>query len=126
MRDLVNFLELQLGEGAFYGPQVVNKAALDETHKAEICAAKEGPVPPGKCPGSYYGLGWNVGKDASGALRLSHSGAFDTGGATAIYLEPDKQLGIVVLTNGHPSGSRRPSVCHSWITFTTVPLKLIT
>jgi CubicO group peptidase (beta-lactamase class C family) len=104
VRDLANFLELQLGEGAFHGRQVVNKAALDETHKAEICAAKEGPVPEGKCPGSYYGLGWNVGKDASGALRLSHSGAFDTGSATAVYLEPDKQLGIVVLTNGTPIG----------------------
>jgi CubicO group peptidase (beta-lactamase class C family) len=116
VRDLANFLELQLGEGVFHGRQVVNKAALDETHKAEICAAKEGPVPPGKCPGSYYGLGWNVGKDASGALRLSHSGAFDTGGATAIYLQPDKQLGIVVLTNGTPIGIPE-AVCMSFLDY---------
>ena len=116
VRDLANFLELQLGEGAFHGRQVVNKAALDETHKPEICAAKEGPVPPGKCPGSYYGLGWNVGKDASGALRLSHSGAFDTGGATAVYLEPDKQLGIVVLTNGTPIGIPE-AVCMSFLDY---------
>jgi CubicO group peptidase (beta-lactamase class C family) len=104
VRDLANFLELQLGEGAFNGQQVVDKAALEETHKPEICAAMEGPVAPGKCPGSYYGLGWNVGKDASGALRLSHSGAFDTGSATAVYLAPDQQLGIVVLTNGTSIG----------------------
>jgi CubicO group peptidase (beta-lactamase class C family) len=104
VRDLANFLELQLGEGAFNGQQVVDKAALEETHKPEICSAVEGPVPPGQCPGSYYGLGWNVGKDASGALRLSHSGAFDLGSATAVYLVPAEQLGIVVLTNGTPVG----------------------
>jgi len=83
---------------------VVAKAALDETHKPEICAAEAGPVAAGKCPGSYYGLGWNVGKDKSGALQLSHSGAFDLGTGTAVYLVPDEQLGIVVLTNGSPIG----------------------
>jgi CubicO group peptidase (beta-lactamase class C family) len=104
VRDLANFLELQLGEGVFQGKRIVDKAALEETHKAVICSAVEGPVAPGKCPGSYYGLGWNVGKDASGALRLSHSGAFDMGSATAVYLAPDQQLGIVVLTNGTSIG----------------------
>jgi CubicO group peptidase (beta-lactamase class C family) len=104
VRDLANFLELQLGEGMFNGQRIVEKAALDETHKPEICSAVEGPVAAGKCPGSYYGLGWNVGKNALGALRLSHSGAFDMGSATAVYLEPAEQLGIVVLTNGTPRG----------------------
>jgi CubicO group peptidase (beta-lactamase class C family) len=104
VRDLANFLELQLSGGMFHGRQVLSKAALDETHKPEICAAVAGPVPPGKCPGSYYGLGWNVSKDATGSLRLSHSGAFDMGSATAVYLSPDEQLGIVVLTNGTPIG----------------------
>jgi CubicO group peptidase (beta-lactamase class C family) len=104
VRDLANFVELQLGEGVFNGQQVVDKAALDETHKPEICAAAPGPLPPGECPGGYYGLGWNVGKDAAGALRLSHSGAFGLGSATAVYLVPSEQLGIVVLTNGTPVG----------------------
>lgn len=104
VRDLANFVKLQLGDGVFDGRQIVDKAALDETHKPEICAAVPGPLPPGECPGSYYGLGWNVGKDATGALRLSHSGAFDLGSATAIYLVPSEQLGIVVLTNSTPVG----------------------
>lgn len=104
VRDLANFLELQLGEGTFHHQQIVDKTALDETHKPEICAAEAGPVPAGKCAGSYYGLGWNVGKDKSGARQLSHSGAFDLGSGTAVYLVPDEQLGIVVLTNGTPIG----------------------
>jgi hypothetical protein len=75
-----------------------------------------GPLPPGECPGSFYGLGWNVGKDATGALRLSHSGAFDLGSATAIYMDPGEQLGIVVLTNGTPIGLPE-SVCLSFLDF---------
>ena len=104
VRDLANFVNLQLNDGAFDGQQVVDKAALDETHKPQICSAVPGPVAPGKCPGGYYGLGWNVNKDAEGALRLSHSGAFSLGSATAVYLLPGEQLGIVVLTNGTPVG----------------------
>ena len=104
VHDLANFLELQLGDGAFHGQQILDKTALDETHKPEICSAEPGPVAPGKCTGSYYGLGWNVGKDPSGGLQLSHSGAFDLGTATAVYLVPGEQLGIVVLTNGTPIG----------------------
>ena len=116
VRDLANFVKLQLGNGMFDGQRILDKAALDETHKPEICAAEPGPLPPGECPGSFYGLGWNVGKDATGALRLSHSGAFDLGSATAIYLDPGEQLGIVVLTNGTPIGLPE-SVCLSFLDF---------
>jgi hypothetical protein len=35
---------------------------------------------------------------------LSHSGAFLMGAATAVYMIPDKQIGILVLTNGTPVG----------------------
>ncbi|MGA9585952.1 MAG: serine hydrolase [Terracidiphilus sp.] len=116
VRDLANFVKLQLDDGVFDGQRIVDKAALDETHKPEICAAVPGPLPPGKCPGSFYGLGWNVGKDATGALRLSHSGAFDLGSATAVYLVPSERIGIVVLTNGTPVGLPE-SVCLSFLDF---------
>jgi CubicO group peptidase (beta-lactamase class C family) len=105
VRDLANFVKLQLGGGVFDGKRIVDAAALDETHKPEICAAVPGPLPAAECPGNFfYGLGWNVGKDATGALRLSHSGGFELGSATAVYLVPSEQLGIVVLTNGTPIG----------------------
>ena len=116
VRDLANFVKLQLDDGVFDGQRIVDKAALDETHKPEICAAVPGPLPPGECPGSFYGLGWNVGKDATGALRLSHSGAFDLGSATAVYLVPSERLGIVVLTNGTPVGLPE-SVCLSFLDY---------
>ena len=51
---------------------------------------------------SFYGLGWNVSYDQQGRLRLNHSGGFDLGAAAYVNLIPAEQLGIVVLTNGHP------------------------
>jgi len=52
----------------------------------------------------FYGLGWNVGYDQQGRLRLNHSGAFALGAATHVNLVPNEQLGIVVLTNAYPIG----------------------
>src|SRR5258708_370435 len=52
----------------------------------------------------FYGLGWNVGYDDHGRLRMNHSGGFDLGAATVVNLVPEEHLGIVVLTNGSPIG----------------------
>ena len=104
VRDLAAFMQLQLADGVIDGLQVVDKAALDETHKPQMCRDEAPPAAPAGCRDGYYGLGWNVGQDDEGELTLSHSGAFDLGAATAIYLLPGRQLGIVVLTNGTPIG----------------------
>ncbi len=45
-----------------------------------------------------YGLGWGL-SDYHGFLRVGHTGGYD-GMITAITMIPDKNLGIVVLTNG--------------------------
>lgn len=37
VRDLANWMQLQLNGGVFDGQQVVDRAALDETHKPQIC-----------------------------------------------------------------------------------------
>ena len=62
VRDLAKWISLQLNGGRFGGVQVVDAKALDETHKAQICSAVPGPVAMDKCPGGFYGLGWNVNK----------------------------------------------------------------
>ncbi len=48
-----------------------------------------------------YGLGWGI-SDYHGNLRVGHTGGYD-GMITAITMIPDKNLGIVVLTNGMKS-----------------------
>lgn len=37
-------------------------------------------------------------------MLFSHSGAFNLGAATTVYMLPAEELGIVVLTNAHPMG----------------------
>lgn len=99
--DLTKWMRLQLDDGAFGGKRLIDPAALDRTRVPHSVAMQ--PLAPAGEPG-FYGLGWNVGYDQRGRLRLNHSGAFDLGAATAVTLLPGERLGIVVLTNGQPVG----------------------
>ena len=56
----------------------------------------------------FYGYGFNVGNDASGRVRIGHSGAFGLGAGTTFLGIPDLDLGIVVLTNAARSARPRP------------------
>src|SRR5437667_4752468 len=98
--DLTKWLQLQLANGKFEGKQIVDEKALAETHHPQMLT---GFNPFTQLP-TFYGLGWNVGYDQEGRLRLNHSGAFGLGTATYANLVPREQLGIVVLTNAYPLG----------------------
>jgi len=100
VNDVAKWLRLQLGNGKFEGKQIISEQPLVETHHPHMLT---GFNPFTKLP-TFYGLGWNVGYDQEGRLRLNHSGGFDLGAATYVNLVPDEQLGIVVLTNGYPIG----------------------
>jgi len=101
-RDMAEWMRLQLAGGMFNGEQVVDSAALAETHRPQIMRNATGT--PESDRDGFYGLGWNVGYDDHGRTRLGHSGAFLLGAATAVYMIPAEQFGIVVLTNGWPLG----------------------
>jgi Domain of unknown function (DUF3471)/Beta-lactamase len=95
-------VRLQLGNGKFEGKQIIDADALSETHRPQMVSNP--PQNPATDRASFYGLGWGVGYTERGLVRLSHSGAFNLGAATAVYLLPSEDLGIVVLTNGRPIG----------------------
>ncbi|MFE7777091.1 serine hydrolase [Streptomyces sp. NPDC057445] len=99
--DMTRWLRLQLAEGKLDGKQIIDAEALEHTHVPEIVS--QPPTAPAARAG-FYGLGWNVGYDDQGRLRLSHSGAFALGANTNVTMLPGEQLGIVVLTNGEPVG----------------------
>lgn len=100
VNDLAKWVRLQLAEGAFDGKQIVDKAALAETH---LPAIMTNPRSLSGIP-QFYGLGWNVNYDADGRRRISHSGAFALGAGTNVNLSLDDGLGIIVLTNAAPTG----------------------
>jgi CubicO group peptidase (beta-lactamase class C family) len=99
--DMAKWLQLQLAAGKFNGQQVVDADALQVTHVPHFTNAPA-TTPAGKS--GFYGLGFNVGADGAGRLRLTHSGAFGLGAATAFDMMPSEELGIVTLTNGMPIG----------------------
>jgi len=100
VRDMAQWVRLQLANGKWNDKQVIAASALNETHQAQI---KSGEDPTSKKL-RYYGLGWGVSQDADGKAIFSHSGAFFLGAATTVRLSPSDQLGIVVLTNTVPIG----------------------
>ena len=99
VRDLVNWVRLQLGDGAFDGKQVIGADALAETHLPVIMRGKN---PMNRQP-SFYGLGWGVDFGEHGIV-LAHSGAFSAGAETVVSMIPAEHLGIVVLSNAFPTG----------------------
>jgi len=100
VNDLAKWMRLQLNDGRFEGKVLVAEAPLRESHFPHILT---GFNPLNGQP-FFYGLGWNVGYDADGQLRLTHSGAFMLGASTAVCLVPGKKFGIAVLTNAAPVG----------------------
>ncbi len=100
--DMAQWLRLHLSGGKLDGKQIISAEALAETYRPEM------PSNPASNPAtdrtSFYGLGWGVGYDEMGRVKLSHSGAFALGAATTVSMLPSEQLGIVILTNSAPIG----------------------
>jgi CubicO group peptidase (beta-lactamase class C family) len=102
VRDIAQWVRLQLASGKFNGQQLIAADALAETHRPQI--VNNVPQNPATDRAGFYGLGWNVFYDGQGRVRLNHSGAFFLGAATQVALLPGEGLGIVVLTNSFPIG----------------------
>ncbi|MFP5312773.1 MAG: serine hydrolase, partial [Actinomycetes bacterium] len=101
VRDLAQWLRLQLGNGTYGGRPVIDADALQTTH---VPHSVSGPAAAPAARSRFYGLGWNVSYDDEGRVQLGHSGAFNLGAATAVTMLPGEQLAIVALTNGRPQG----------------------
>jgi CubicO group peptidase (beta-lactamase class C family) len=99
--DMARFLRMELANGRFAGRPLIDERALLQTRNPNLATSRlASPI----SRAGFYGLGINVGYDAAGRLRLSHSGAFSLGASTTIVMLPSERLGIVVLTNAAPIG----------------------
>lgn len=102
VRDLAQWMRLQLGKGMFEGRQIIDPNALSQTHIPHMVSRP--PQNAATDRADFYGLGTGVTYTGDGLVRLSHSGAFNLGAATVFSMLPGESLGIVVLTNAHPIG----------------------
>jgi hypothetical protein len=99
VRDLAQFLRLQLNEGRFAGKRLVSAESLLETRTPQIVIPVNGPVKemnPFTMQMSY-GLGWVI-QDYRGQLMHVHGGAID-GFRCQLTLLPEHHLGIAILSN---------------------------
>ena len=100
VRDLAQWMRLELGRGKLDGKQIIDAAALAATHVPVI--AKDKATATG-IP-EFYCLGWTLNYGPRG-VHWAHAGAFSVGAHTLISLLPDSELGIIVLSNAHPTGA---------------------
>ncbi len=96
-RDLGRWLRFQLAGGKLDGRQIVARAALEETEKAQTITDS------GPDSISAYGLGWEL-ESADGRVSVSHGGDFGNGISTIAQLWPSENLGVAILTNSFPEG----------------------
>lgn len=100
--DIAKWMNMVLANGEVDGEQFIDPLVLAETYSAHSITGGDATNLTSRT--SHYGFGTNVGSTVTGRVTLSHSGAFGWGAATNATMIPDLDLGIVVLTNGAPSG----------------------
>lgn len=99
VRDLAQWVRLELANGKFDGKQLIAEDAIVPTH-APLIDRGNHPITGGR---SFYGRGWNVEFGRYG-LAWGHAGAFSQGARSVVCLLPDHDLGMVVLSNAFPTG----------------------
>lgn len=100
--DIAKWMNMVLANGKVDGAEFIDPLVLAKTYSAHSITGGDATNLTSRT--SHYGFGTNVGATVTGRVSISHSGAFGWGSATNATMIPDLNLGIVVLTNGAPSG----------------------
>lgn len=114
VRDLSNWLLLQLNEGVVDGKRLISAENIREMHTPQMVIRNEGRwqlfFPPSATSQLSYGLGWFI-NDYRGRKLVMHGGTID-GFRASIVLVPSSKLGVAVLTN--LNGTQMPeAVCYT-------------
>ena len=100
VRDMAQWLRLQLGHGKYGTQQLMSSGNHGEMWLPNIHIRLEGPTARFLAPGANlasYGMGWFL-QDFNGRLAVHHGGNID-GMSAMVAMLPDEQLGVVILTN---------------------------
>jgi CubicO group peptidase (beta-lactamase class C family) len=89
-RDMTNYLRFHLGDGRYHNTRLLSEAGLQQLHQSGTPA----------WGGDYYAMGW-VNNQVSG-LPVTYHGGELVNFSSNMTLVPDRQWGVVVLTNISP------------------------
>jgi CubicO group peptidase (beta-lactamase class C family) len=102
--EMANWVRLQLNKGKFGGKQIITSAQIEEMHKPHTIVPLDGTWKLFN-PASHfltYGLGWFL-LDYRGEKVVQHGGNID-GMSALVGMIPEKNFGVVILTNMNGSG----------------------
>lgn len=99
--EMANWLRLQLSKGKFADKQMISERSIATMHTPQILIPFASPVAQPKLKANFraYGLGWNI-REYAGFKMVTHGGWTD-GQLTQTAFLPEKNLGVVVLSNIH-------------------------
>jgi CubicO group peptidase (beta-lactamase class C family) len=97
VRDLAQWIRLQLGRGSYQGKQVFSGSASREMWSPQTIIPVGEQAEQQGTHFQAYGLGWLL-SDYHGRKLISHGGGLD-GMISQVGLMPEENLGVVILTN---------------------------
>jgi CubicO group peptidase (beta-lactamase class C family) len=100
VRDMAQWIRLQLGGGVYGGTRLISTASIKEMYAAQTVIPLD-TLSERLWPSTHfraYGLGWSL-SDYRGRKLVAHGGAID-GMRAQVTLVPEERLGVVVLSNG--------------------------
>jgi CubicO group peptidase (beta-lactamase class C family) len=98
VKDMLNYIRFQLGDGTFKGKKLLSKESLDALHTPSVYYA----------PSQSIGLTFWV--DDFRRLRVLRHGGGTVGQASLLTLIPEKEFGIIVVTNSEQGRIFRPII----------------
>jgi len=102
IRDMAQWLKLQVQNGIYNDKRIVGARALEETHSPQVLLDQEAEYfPRADMKPVAYGMGWFL-DDYRGTRIVWHSGGV-LGYRALIGLIPDKHVGVVILSNAFMS-----------------------
>ncbi|HSL72380.1 MAG TPA: serine hydrolase [Longimicrobiales bacterium] len=97
--DMAQWVRLQLGKGKYRGKELLKPATVREMHSANTVIRSD-PRSDSLLPETHlraYGLGWFL-EDYRGRKLVHHGGNID-GMSALVFMVPEENLGLVILTN---------------------------
>lgn len=95
--DMVKWAQFNLNKGQVAHGKSLSLAAMNEIHRPQISRGSRSPWPEFESE-NLYSFAWNTSK-YRGATLVGHGGSID-GFTTSVYFIPERDVGVVVLTNG--------------------------